>query len=67
MHKNIILSQVSMANANILSYFAFRDEEDGFQVSQVPPPPTARKKKVEDVISKVDHITRREHIQEIWE
>jgi hypothetical protein len=27
-----------MANAYNLRYFTFRDEEDGFQVSQGPPP-----------------------------
>jgi hypothetical protein len=67
MHKNVLLSQASMANAYNLRYFVFRDEEDGFLVSQGPALPTQKKKKGKDMMSKMDHMTRVEHIREIWE
>jgi hypothetical protein len=33
MHENTILRKASMAHAYNLRYFAFRDEEDAFQVN----------------------------------
>jgi hypothetical protein len=63
MHKNVILSQASMANAYNLRYFVFRDEEDGFLVSQCPTAPPKKCKKGKDVMSKMDHMTRLEHIR----
>jgi hypothetical protein len=67
MHKNVLLSQASMAKAYNLRYFVFRDEEDGILVSQGLTTPPKKKKKGKDVLSKMDHMTSVEHIQEIWE
>jgi hypothetical protein len=49
MHENVILSQASMAHAYKLRYVAFRDEEDGFQVTPGP-----KKKKKEEERERLD-------------